>query len=261
MFYHRRIHGRPFLPLRSSRELPAGVVLGVAVLVNGTAAPHGAPVAPSSRLRLSFRNPRHRVVLQPRLGDGARRQRRQGGQSLVDVLHARHPVFTVLLAALEGCPLAPGRALTRLCGGFLRSYGGRGAPSRSSRGLRVAGGNENGCQSQRDQPPSCPSGRAATRRWRFPEAVGGVVSARDASRRLLVMLVSYRPLAWFLLLLFVTVLLANRRACAAAGAASTTCASVRPKPLVFAVDCTSKLAEVAAAPCTQSGTAAAELLS
>ena len=32
-----------------------------------------------------------------------------------------------------------------------------------------------------------PSGRATTRRWRFPEAVGGVASARDASRRLLLL--------------------------------------------------------------------------
>ena len=36
------------------------------------------------------------------------------------------------------------------------------------------------------QPPDHPSGRATTRRWRFPESVGGVASARDASRRLLV---------------------------------------------------------------------------
>ena len=31
-----------------------------------------------------------------------------------------------------------------------------------------------------------PSGRATTRRGRFPESSGGVVAARDASRRLLV---------------------------------------------------------------------------
>ena len=36
----------------------------------------GAPVAPPPRLGLALRNSRHRVVLQPRLGDGARRQGR-----------------------------------------------------------------------------------------------------------------------------------------------------------------------------------------
>ena len=116
MFYLGRIHG---LVGRPARELPTRIVLGVAVLVNGTAAPDGAPVAPPPRLGLALGNARHGVVLQSRLGDGARRQGRQGRQRLVHVLHTSHggvgqAAFRAPVVALRGGAAAVlGRGVAR----------------------------------------------------------------------------------------------------------------------------------------------------